>query len=46
MEHANREFNWGDIKHTVQYKTKMDRKIKRRQLQNDDQLDWKYEPGG
>ena len=36
VEHANRQFNWGDIKPTVQYKTKIYIKIKRIQIQNDD----------
>ena len=45
VEHANREFNWDDIKPTVKYKTRIYRNIKRMQLQNDDELDSKYDTG-
>jgi hypothetical protein len=45
VEHANRNFDWELIPHSHQYKTRIDRKIKRRKLGNGDDLDWRDDPG-
>ena len=45
VEHADRFFDWELIPHSKQYKTRLDRKIKRRRLDNGDNLDWKNDPG-
>ena len=45
VEHANREFDWNTIQESKEYKIRIDRKIKRRKLENSDNLDWKADPG-
>ena len=45
VQHANRHFDWSVIKESREYKTRIDRKIKRRRLENGDHLDWKDDPG-
>ena len=45
VEHANKEFDWNSIKETDNFKTIIDRKIKRRKLNDDHILDWKDDPG-
>ena len=45
VEHANSEFDWDTIPATQQFKTRIDRKIKRRNLPDDENVDWKDDPG-
>ena len=45
VEHANRDFDWNTILATQLFKTRIDRKIKRRNLPDDKEVDWKNDPG-
>ena len=42
---SQQAFDWDSIKETKQYKTRMSRSIKRRQLGDDHDFDWKKDPG-
>ena len=43
--HANALFNWEDIDTTAQFKTRMQRRIKRHNLTMEDVSDWRKDPG-
>ena len=44
-EKANEVINWDAIKPSKQYKTRLQRCMKRRKLNDDHQFDWKNDPG-
>ena len=45
VEHDNRDFDWNTIIATQLFKTRIDRKIKRRNLPDDEDIDWKDDAG-
>lgn len=45
VKHANKEFDWNSIKETHNFKIRIDRKIKRRRLNDGNVLEWKDDPG-
>ena len=45
IEHANTIFDWESIKPSKQYKTRLDRRIKRKKLDKDHVFDWKMDTG-
>ena len=45
IEHAKHNFDWDGIKSSKQYNTRLDRRKKRRKLDNYDDFDWKADPG-
>ena len=45
VQHANAIFNWNEIDTTKQFKTRMQRRIKRHDLSIEDVDDWQSDPG-
>ena len=45
IKNENRPFNWNNIDNTSQYKTRMQRKLRRYDNDIIDNVDWKLDPG-